>query len=50
MEKETTKAYLIRMTPTLHNLAQKQADKMGLSFSAYVRMLVSKDTSDVNRP
>ena len=44
MEKENTKAYLVRMTPTLHEKAETAAQKLGLNFSAYVRYLISKDT------
>ena len=44
MEKENQKGYVVRMTPTLHQKAQTAAQKLGLSFSSYVRMLISKDT------
>lgn len=48
MEKENQKGYVVRMTPTLHEKAQMAAQKLGLSFSSYVRMLISKDTDKGN--
>ncbi|KAB7732653.1 toxin-antitoxin system HicB family antitoxin [Rudanella paleaurantiibacter] len=45
MEKETQKAYLVRMNPSLHKQAEEAAKKLGLNFSAYVRYLISKDTN-----
>lgn len=47
MEKENTRQYLISMTPTLRDKAEKEAKRLGLSFSAYLRQLVSKDTEKV---
>ena len=50
MEKKVKPPYQVRMSDELYDKAQQKAQSMGLSFAAYVRMLVSKDTSDVNRP
>lgn len=50
MEKEKTKSYLVGMTPTLHEKAEKAAQRLGLNFSAYVRYLISKDTDKANTP
>lgn len=44
MEKEKAKSYVVRMNPSLRELAEKEAEKLGLSFSAYVRYLISKDS------
>lgn len=49
MEKEDiedTKGYLVRMTPDLRKQAGKDAKKLGLSFSAYVRYLISRQAEE----
>ena len=45
MEKEKGKAYIVRMAPSLHEQAEKAAQKLGLNFSAYVRYLISKNVN-----
>ncbi|WP_157579265.1 hypothetical protein [Spirosoma montaniterrae] len=47
MKKEPTKSYPVRMAPSLHEQAEKEAQKLGLNFSAYIRYLISMA---VNRP
>ena len=44
MEKKIKPPYQVRMSDELYQKAQIKAKSMGLSFAAYVRMLVSKDT------
>ena len=43
MEKEKRKKVLISLHPSLHESAQKRADKLGLSFSAYLRLLLHSE-------
>lgn len=45
MKKELTKSYPVRMAPSLHEQAEKSAQKLGLNFSAYVRYLISKNAN-----
>lgn len=43
MEKKNKPPYQVRMSDELYAKAQAKAKSLGLSFAAYVRMLVSKD-------
>ena len=43
MEKKQKPPYQVRMSDELYANAQAKAASLGLSFAAYVRMLVSKD-------
>lgn len=43
MEKKQKPPYQVRMEDELYEKAVKKAKSMGLSFAAYVRMLISKD-------
>ena len=43
MKKKIKPPYQVRMSDELYEKAQKSAKSLGLSFAAYVRMLVSKE-------
>lgn len=43
MEKKNKPPYQVRMSEALYAAAQAKAASLGLSFAAYLRMLVSKD-------
>ena len=43
MEKKVKPPYQVRMSDELYEQAQTKAKSLGLSFAAYVRMLISKD-------
>ncbi|MBO0953250.1 plasmid mobilization protein [Fibrella forsythiae] len=45
MEQKKKPPYQIRMSDELYKAAQKKAKLLGLSFSAYVRMVVATDLS-----
>jgi predicted DNA-binding protein len=46
MDKKQKPPYQVRMTDELYEQAVKKAQSLGLSFAAYVRMLISKDLKD----
>ena len=43
MEKKKLKIYHAYLPETMHGQAQLKADSLGLSFAAYVRLLLAKD-------
>ena len=43
MEKKKMKIYQVYLAETMHEQARAKADSLGLSFAAYVRMLLAKD-------
>jgi len=43
MEKKIKPPYQVRMSDELYEKAQTKAKSLGLSFAAYVRMLISRD-------
>lgn len=43
MEKKNKPPYQVRMSDELYAKAQAKAKSLGLSFAAYLRVLVSKD-------
>ncbi len=49
MNKEENKGYLVRMSEKLHKQAQEDAERLGLSFSAYVRYLISREAENNKR-
>jgi hypothetical protein len=38
--------YQVRMSDELYALAQAKAKALGISFAAYVRLLIAKDSND----
>ncbi len=45
MEKKPKPPYQVRMDDALYEKAMKKAKSMGISFAAYIRILISRDVS-----
>ena len=46
LEKKFHKKLLIGLTPELHEIVMRRAERRGLSACAYIRLLIIKDIED----